>query len=104
MITQTLQITDVPEDLIHLLDQRASQQATDRSAYIRDLLRRDLERTSASEKKRFANRVVRKKKPLASLIRLYKKCVKSGVKAKHEGNLNAASFGSRDAAGIGGCI
>jgi metal-responsive CopG/Arc/MetJ family transcriptional regulator len=50
MITQTLQITDVPEDLIHLLDQRASQQATDRSAYIRDLLRRDLERTSASEK------------------------------------------------------
>lgn len=50
MTTQTLQVTDVPEDLIHLLDQRAGQQATDRSAYIRDLLRRDLERTPASEK------------------------------------------------------
>lgn len=49
-MTQTLQVTDVPEDLIYLLDQRANQQAKDRSAYIRDLLRQDLENTSASEK------------------------------------------------------
>ncbi len=50
MTTHTLEVTEVPEDLLHLLDLRAHQQATDRSAYIRDLLRRDLEKTPMSEK------------------------------------------------------
>ena len=49
MTTYTLEITDVPEDLIELLDQRAQRQAKDRSAYIRELLRRDLQSQSVPE-------------------------------------------------------
>ncbi len=41
-MTHTLEVTEVDDDLLQLLDQRASQQAQDRSAYVRDLLRRDL--------------------------------------------------------------
>ena len=41
-MTHTLEVTEVDDNLLELLDQRASQQAQDRSAYVRDLLRRDL--------------------------------------------------------------
>ncbi len=48
MTTHTLEVTDVPEDLLQLLDQRARQHAKDRSAYIRDLLWQDLSISAAS--------------------------------------------------------
>ena len=40
---------EVDDDLLQLLDQRASQQAQDRSAYVRDLLRRALEEEELNE-------------------------------------------------------
>lgn len=49
MTTHTLEVTDVPEDLLQLLDQRAERQAKDRSAYVRDLLRRDLKTAATPE-------------------------------------------------------
>lgn len=49
MATYTLEVTDVPEDLLQLLDQRVRRQAKDRSAYIRDLLRRDLKSAETAE-------------------------------------------------------
>ncbi len=49
MTTYTLEVTDVPEDLLQLLDQRAKRQAKDRSAYVRDLLRQDLKNSAESE-------------------------------------------------------
>ena len=48
-MTYTLEVTDVPEDLIELLDRRVRQQAKDRSEYIRDLLTRDLKSRSEAE-------------------------------------------------------
>lgn len=42
MTTHTIEVTDIDEELLRSLDKRASQQAQDRSAYVRDLLRRDL--------------------------------------------------------------
>lgn len=45
MTTHTIEVTDIDEDLLRSLDKRASQQAQDRSAYVRDLLRRDLAET-----------------------------------------------------------
>ena len=49
MTTYTLEVTDVPEDLLQLLDRRAKRQAKDRSAYVRDLLRQDLKNGAESE-------------------------------------------------------
>lgn len=49
MTTYTLEVTDVPEDLLQLLDQRVRGQTKDRSAYIRDLLRQDLKSSAESE-------------------------------------------------------
>ena len=40
MTTYTIEITDVPDDLLLRLDQQAQQQGIDRSALIRDLLQR----------------------------------------------------------------
>lgn len=48
-MTHTLEVTEVDDDLLQLLDQRASQQAQDRSAYVRDLLRRALEEEGLTE-------------------------------------------------------
>ena len=45
MTTHTIEVTDIDEDLLRSLDKRASQQAQDRSTYVRDLLRRDLAET-----------------------------------------------------------
>lgn len=47
MTTHTIEVTDIDEDLLRRLDQRARYQAKDRSAYVRDLLRRDLAREEA---------------------------------------------------------
>ena len=47
MTTYTIEITDIPDDLLLHLDQQAQKQAKDRSAYIRDLLRRDLAQPQA---------------------------------------------------------
>lgn len=48
-MTHTLEVTEVDDDLLQLLDQRASQQAQDRSAYVRDLLQRALEEEELNE-------------------------------------------------------
>ncbi len=47
MTTHTIEVTDVDEDLLRRLDQRAHQQGQDRSAYLRDLVQRDLARQGA---------------------------------------------------------
>lgn len=44
MTTHTIEVTDIDEDLLRRLDQRAGQQGQDRSAYLRDLMQRDLAR------------------------------------------------------------
>ena len=52
MATYTLEVTDVPEELLQLLDLRVQHQAKDRSAYIRDLLRQNLKNTQPPEENR----------------------------------------------------
>lgn len=49
MTTHTIEVTDVDEDLLRRLDQRAHQQGQDRSAYLRDLLRRALDEEEVTE-------------------------------------------------------
>lgn len=43
MTTHTIEVTDIDEDLLRRLNQRARHQGQDRSACIRDLLRRALD-------------------------------------------------------------
>ena len=41
-MTLSIQLPEIPEDLIHRLDERASRAGVDRAAYVRRLIERDL--------------------------------------------------------------
>ncbi len=49
MTTYTIEVTDVPDDLLLHLDQRAQQQGRDRSACIRDLLQKAIKEEELTE-------------------------------------------------------